>query len=59
MGGSYNKDGRRNDSKKIVLNTENFILKDQWENQEIDGRMWFRGMTTTAGAKRMEEKSCK
>jgi hypothetical protein len=38
---------------------ETSIPQDQWENQEIDGRMWFRGMHYTCWDKRMEEKTCK
>jgi hypothetical protein len=41
MGGSYNKDGRRKDSKK---GSKRKLPQDQWEDQELDGRMWFRGM---------------
>jgi len=28
--------------KKVLNGTS--IPQDQWEDQEIDGRMWFRGM---------------
>jgi hypothetical protein len=52
MGGSYNEDERRRDSKKGSL-METSITQDQWEDQELDGRMCFRE------DKRMEEKSCK
>ena len=41
MGGSYTKDGRSKDSR---FETETSIPQDQWEDQELDGRMWFRGM---------------
>jgi hypothetical protein len=45
MGESYNKDGRRKDSKKGSKRKLAYhIPQDQWEDQELDGRMWFRGM---------------
>ena len=28
----------------ICAPDETFIPQDQWEDQELDGRMWFRGM---------------
>jgi hypothetical protein len=36
---------------------ETSIPPDQWEDQELDGRMWFREMHTAAGDKRMEERA--
>ena len=42
MGGSYNKNGRRKDPKKKKVLMGNYIAKDQWEEQETDGRMLFR-----------------
>jgi hypothetical protein len=29
---------------KKRVQTETSIPQDQWEDQELDGRMWFRGM---------------
>ena len=37
MGGSYYKNGRGKDIKKRFL-MGNYVTKDQWENQEQDGR---------------------
>jgi hypothetical protein len=41
----------------MVLNG-NFHTTNQWEDQELDGRMWFRRVHSVED-KRMEEKSCK
>jgi hypothetical protein len=30
--------------KKKWFKTKSSITQDQWEDQELDGRMWFRGM---------------
>jgi hypothetical protein len=43
MGGQYNKNGRRKDPKKRFL-MGNSVAQDQWEDQEPDGRMLFKGM---------------
>jgi hypothetical protein len=44
---------------RITKKTETSVPQGQWEDQELDGRMWFRGMHYNCWGKRMEEKSCK